>query len=103
MDESMVYTSRGGFNASQNTIKNRVNAIEQNTMQLTHDLNENKREGQILRSECANLEHQMTEGLNDLLKAVFEDISNLEKDFRKIQYSDQNEMTFLKQQHQQLL
>ena len=65
-------------------------------MQLTHDLNENKREGQLLRSECASLEHQMTEDLNDLLKGVFEDITNLERDFRKLQYSDQNEMTFLK-------
>ncbi len=98
MDESIVYTSRGGgFNASQQPIKNRVNTIEQNSMQLTHDLNENKREGQLLRSECANLEHQMTEGLNDLLKTVFEDITNLERDFRKLQYSDQNEMNFLKQ------
>jgi hypothetical protein len=45
----------------------------------------------------------MTEDLNDLLKGVFEDITNLERDFRKLQYSDQNEMTFLKQQHQQLV
>ena len=59
MDESLVYTSRGGgaFNASQQPIKNRVATIEHNSMQLTHDLNENKREGQLLRSECASLEH----------------------------------------------
>ncbi len=90
MDESIVYTSRGGayFNASQMPIKNRVATIESNTMQLNHDLNENKRDSQILRSECANLEHQMTEGLNEILKQVFEDITNLERDFRKVQYAD---------------
>ena len=47
-------------------------------------MNENKRETQILRSECATLEHQITEDLNDILKQVFEDITNLERDFRKI-------------------
>ena len=41
MDESLIYTSRGGggaFNASQQPIKNRVATIEHNSMQLTHDL-----------------------------------------------------------------
>lgn len=40
----------------------------------------------------------MTEGVNDILKQVFEDIANLDRDFRKIQQLDINEMNFLKQQ-----
>jgi glutamate synthase domain-containing protein 3 len=51
-----------------------------------------------LRSECATLEHHATETTNDILKEIIEDISNLEKDFYKVQASDVNEMNFLKQQ-----
>jgi predicted nuclease with TOPRIM domain len=71
--------------------------------EFTRGLNENKKDTQILRSECATLEHQMTEDINDMLKQVFEDISNLERDFRKKQMNDTNEMNFLKQQFNQLM
>ena len=40
--------------------------------------------GRLVLCECATLEHQITEDLNDILKQVFEDITNLERDFRKI-------------------
>ena len=53
---------------------------------------------QLLRSECATLEHHATETTNDILKEIIEDISNLEKDFQKLQQSDINECNFLKQQ-----
>lgn len=65
--------------------------------EFNHGLNDNKKDTQILRSECATLEHHMTEEINDMLKQVFEDISNLERDFRKTLNSDVNEMNFLKQ------
>lgn len=52
----------------------------------------------MLRSECATLEHHATETTNDILKEIIEDISNLEKDFYKLQQSDMNEINFLKQQ-----
>ena len=61
-------------------------------------LNDNKKEVQLLRSECATLEHHATETTNDILKEIIEDISNLEKDFQKLQQSDINECNFLKQQ-----
>ena len=47
-------------------------------------LNDNKKEVQLLRSECATLEHHATETTNDILKEIIEDISNLEKDFVKL-------------------
>ena len=65
-------------------------------------MNDNKKDSQLLRSECATLEHQSTECLNDILKEILEDINNLEKDFRKLQQSDLNEVSFLKQQCVQL-
>ena len=65
-------------------------------------MNDNKKDSQLLRSECATLEHQSTECLNDILKEILEDINNLEKDFRKLQQNDLNEVAFLKQQAAQL-
>ncbi|TNV83904.1 hypothetical protein FGO68_gene2046 [Halteria grandinella] len=91
------------FNASQMPIKNRVGTIEFNMNEFNRGLNDNKKDTQILRSECATLEHHMTEDINDMLKQVFEDISNLERDFRKTLNSDVNEMNFLKQQYNNLL
>jgi hypothetical protein len=51
----------------------------------------------LLRSECATLEHHATETTNDILKEIIEDISNLEKDFYKLQQSDVNKINFIKQ------
>ena len=64
---------------------------------MNKNLNDNKKESQLLRSECATLEHHLTEGNNEILKIVLEEIANLEKDFRKIQNYDVSEMNFLKQ------
>lgn len=52
----------------------------------------------MVRSECAILEHQATEALNDILREIIEDIANLEKSFLKVQPVDVNEVTFLKHQ-----
>ena len=79
-------------------IKNRINQLDRNAKEATKMLNDNKKEVQLLRSECATLEHHATETTNDILKEIIEDISNLEKDFYKVQASDVNEMNFLKQQ-----
>ena len=72
-------------------------------MEFTKDLNENKKESQLLRSELATFEHQATELNNETLKAIMEDIMNLESDFRKLQNMDINETNFLRQQYNQLI
>ena len=51
---------------------------------------------QLLRSECATLEHHATETCNDILKEVIEDLANLEKDYLKTQQADIDQMNFLK-------
>ena len=90
------------FKASNMPIKQRIHNIELNIKEATRGLNDNKKDAQLLRSECATLEHHATENCNDMLKEILEDVSNLEKDFRKLQQSDINETTFLKQQSGQL-
>ena len=57
----------------------------------------------MLRSDLATFEHKATEQNNDTLKEIMEDIANLEKDFRKLQAMDINEIAFLKQQVGQLV
>ena len=71
--------------------------MQRGTKEAIKLLNDNKKEVQLLRSECATLEHHATETTNDILKEIIEDIANLEKDFLKLQASDVNENTFLKQ------
>ena len=51
---------------------------------------------QLLRSECATLEHHATETTNDILKEVIEDIANLEKDFLKVMQADIDQINYLK-------
>ena len=51
---------------------------------------------QLLRSECATLEHHATETTNDILKEVIEDIANLEKDYLKRQHEDIDQINYLK-------
>lgn len=59
-------------------------------------LNDNKKEVQLLRSECATLEHHATETTNDILKEVIEDIANLEKDYLKFQQGDIDQINYLR-------
>ena len=88
----------GNFKATMLPIKNRVNALDRGTKEAGKMLNDNKKEVQLLRSECATLEHHATETTNDILKEIIEDIANLEKDYLKLQQVDINEINFLKQQ-----
>merc|ERR1712166_1234578 len=86
----------GNFKATNLPIKNRVNALDRTTKEAGKMLNDNKKEVQLLRSECATLEHHATETTNDILKEVIEDIANLEKDYLKLQASDIDQINFLK-------
>jgi hypothetical protein len=70
--------------------------LQRNSKAALKQLNDNKKEVQLLRSECATLEHHATETTNDILKEVIEDIANLEKDFLKVQQADIDQINYLK-------
>lgn len=80
-----------------------TNSLQDSIQDFNRGLNENKKESQLLRSDLATFEHKATEQNNDTLKEIMEDIANLEKDFRKLQAMDINEVAFLKQQVGQLV
>ncbi len=67
-------------------------------MELRRDLNESKKNGQILRSENQALEHKNKEKSNEIVKAVMDDLSNFEKEFKRVIQNDRTEVDFLKQQ-----
>jgi len=67
-------------------------------VELRRDLNESKKNGQILRSENQALEHKNKEKSNEIVKAVMDDLSNFEKEFKRVIQNDRTEVDFLKQQ-----
>ena len=96
MDDSQKATSLSGYVKPHNTsVRVRVQMLDKGATDGVKTLNDNKKQAQLLRSECATLEQHTTEGLNDLLREVLEDINFMEKDFMKIQQQDLNEMSFL--------
>ena len=91
-----------GGSTSQAPLKTRIRSIQSNIGQAQKDLQENKKEMQLLRSECATLEAKNKEQTNEILKEILEDIANLDKDFKKLVEMDNNEVAFLQQQLFQL-
>eukprot|EP00344_Euplotes_crassus_P003606 CAMPEP_0197003634 /NCGR_PEP_ID=MMETSP1380-20130617/10249_1 /TAXON_ID=5936 /ORGANISM="Euplotes crassus, Strain CT5" /LENGTH=118 /DNA_ID=CAMNT_0042422197 /DNA_START=60 /DNA_END=416 /DNA_ORIENTATION=+ len=87
---------------SQAPIKQRVKMVEKSIQDGKTELNNNKKEMQVLRSECATLEAKNKETTNEILKEILEDIANLDKDFKKLVEMDNNEVKFLQQQLFQL-
>lgn len=65
---------------------------------LRRDLNDNKKTGQILRSEMITLEHKNKEQCNSMTKMLMDDLSNFEKELKKTMQFDKSETDFLKQQ-----
>lgn len=61
-------------------------------------MNESRKNGQILRSENQALEHKTKEKCNEITKSVMDDLSNFEKEFKRVIQNDKTENEFLKQQ-----
>lgn len=61
-----------------------MKGIEISIKDVSGGLNTSKKETQLLRSEFSTIEHKLVEQNNDTMKALLEDITNLEKDFKKL-------------------
>ena len=72
--------------------------MEETIAELKKDINENKKNGLILKSENESLNHRVKEKCNEITKLIIDDLSNLDKDFRRIISNDKNETDFFKQQ-----
>ena len=83
-------------------VKKHISKIEEFIVEIRKDVGENKKFGQILRSEILTLEHKGKEKCNSVTKIIMEDFINLEKEFKKIIESDQIETDFIKSEIQKV-
>ena len=79
-----------------NSVKHRVRQIENGISESKKNLNENRKESQVIASELSSLDIKQRENTNEIFKEIMEDVLNLEKDFRKLMEQDINEINFLK-------
>lgn len=79
-------------------VKTHIRKIEETIAEIKTDLNNNKKAGQILRSEHQALEHKTKEKCNDIVKCIMDDLGNFDKDLRRIVQNDKTETDFFKQQ-----
>ena len=70
--------------------------------EIKSNLQENKKNAQILRSENISLEHTAKQKFNELIKNIMDSLSNLEKDFKRAIQTNRNETDFIKSQVQGL-
>lgn len=88
------------YNQNSKTIPVKTQIINLNTFlgDLRKDLGDNKKSGQILRSELMTLEHKNKEQCNSIAKMLMDDLTNFEKEFKKTIQLDRDETDFLKLQ-----
>lgn len=79
-------------------VKPHMRKMEELIAGLKSDLNENTKNGQILRSENLSLEHRTKEKCNELTKCLMDDLYNFDKDLKRIIQNDKAEVSFFKQQ-----
>lgn len=79
-------------------VKTHMRKMEDIIADLKRDLNDNKKSGQILRSENQALERKTIEKCNEITKLIMDDLHNFEKDLKRIILNDKTETDFFKQQ-----
>lgn len=69
---------------------------------LRSDLDDSKKNTQMIRADIMAIEHSMKEGNSEMMRAMMEECLRVEKEFRKIANIEKSENEFLKQQMRQL-
>jgi hypothetical protein len=89
IDESTI--DRNNQNRKNMPAKKFLSKLEDFLNELKIDLAENKKDGQILRSENITLEHKGKESCNSAVRNIMEDLFLFEKEFKKTVENDTNE------------
>ena len=79
-------------------VKTQIRQMEKDLAQLRADLNENKKCGMTLKGELISLEGTIKEKCNELSKCIIDDLSNFEKDLKRVIQNDRTETDFFKVQ-----
>jgi hypothetical protein len=72
--------------------------MEEVIADLKRELNDNRKKGQILRSDNKALENKASDKCNEMTKLIMDDLHNFDKDLRRIMLNDKTETDFFKQQ-----
>ena len=91
-----MQTSLGGGRFQP--IKSRIRQFEKDLADLRSGLNENKKAGMVLKGELAVLETTIKEKCNELCKCIMDDLSNFDKDLKRVIQNDRTETDFFKVQ-----
>jgi hypothetical protein len=79
-------------------VKTHIRKMEETIAELRNDLNNNLKNGQLLRAENAGLQSKTQEKCNEITKCIMDDLYNFEKDFSRIKQNDKTETAFFDQQ-----
>jgi hypothetical protein len=79
-------------------VKLHMRKLEDMVAELRSDLNNNMKNGQLLRAENAALQSKTQEKCNEITKCIMDDLYNFEKDFTRIKQNDKTETAFFDQQ-----
>ena len=94
--------SRPKFEMSQTKknipVKTQIRQMEKDLAELRADLNENKKCGMTLKGELISLEGTIKEKCNELSKCIIDDLSNFDKDLKRVIQNDRTETDFFKVQ-----
>ena len=88
-NESMI--DKNNQNRRNIPAKNHIRKLEEYISEIKTNIAENKKSGQILRSECMTMEHRQKESCNSAIKIIMEDLFNFEKEFKKQMENDKND------------
>ena len=94
--------SRPKFEMSQTKknipVKTQIRQMEKDLAELRAALNENKKCGMTLKGELISLEGTIKEKCNELSKCIIDDLSNFDKDLKRVIQNDRTETDFFKVQ-----
>ncbi len=99
MDEDMNDRMEDlNVNKKNMPVKTHIRKMEETIGELKTDLNNNLKNGQLLRAENAALQSKVQEKCNEITKCIMDDLYNFEKDFARIKQNDKTEGAFFDQQ-----
>ena len=91
-----IQTSLG--NSKFKPIKTRIRQLEKDISELRGNLNENKKSGMVIKGELAVMETTIKEKCNELCKCIMDDLTNFDKDLKRVIQNDRTETDFFKVQ-----
>jgi hypothetical protein len=79
-------------------VKTQIRQLEKELSDLRANLNENKKSGMLLKGELISLEGVIKEKCNELSKCIIDDLTNFDKDLKRVIQNDRTETDFFKVQ-----